>query len=889
MRKPSRTAAAIWRSWTRRRQLDGELADELKTYFDELVDKKIQSGADPESARRAAQLEVGSLDAIKQDIRDKRAGASIESIVMDVRYALRGLRRSPGFAAAAVATLALGIGANTAIFSVVNAMLVEPLPYRDSSRLVFVWSDMTSAGYPRAPLSGPELNDLREQTKLFEGFGAIWANTAALTGDGDPEQLRIGFVSTNFFDVLGAQPALGRIFGADDEHAAGPASILLSWPVFQRRYGGDAAIVGRRVLVNGQPMTVVGVMPSTFRLLMPPDAAVPDDMQAWLPFNPQFIRGPRGQQYLRVVGRMRAGVTVEQARREIDGVASRISHQFTDYGSAGRVFNTVGLQADGVRELRPTLLALFGGVGILLLIACVNVASLLVARAAARSRETALRVALGAARRRLLRQCLIEGLVLTGLGAAAGLIVAELALTPMLALRPASLDRIASAHIDRRALAFTVAVALAWGALLSCAPILEVLRTDLLTALQREGRHAISTVQYRTRASLVAIQIALGVALLVGAGLMVRSFFSIQSLDPGFQSEGRLTFKVAIPGARYRGREAVNAFSRRLQSELAAIPGVTAVGAISHLPFDNLPNWGGPYLTVAGGDDASAPHADLRTVTPGLFETIDATLLEGRYFTEDDDQRGAFVAIVDDLLASRSWPGESALGKRVFIDPGSTGHAAVAATVVGVIRHLRQRSLVDPLSEQVFVPQRVVNRSPISFVVKATLPKAELAQGARAAIARIDPQLPVYDVRPFDDYVDGARATQRFAGMLAAAFAAIAVALACVGVYGVMAYAMTRRRYEFGVRLALGATPEQLVRTVFSEGARLTVVGLLLGSVAAVGAAMAIRSQLFGVTAADVPTYTVAIGVIGAASLLAAWLPARRAAMASPLEVLRSE
>jgi len=498
-------------------------------------------------------------------------------------------------------------------------------------------------------------------------------------------------------------------------------------------------------------------------------------------------------------------------------------------------------------------------------------------------------VALGAARQRLLRQCLIEGLVLTGLGAAAGLIVAELALTPMLALRPASLDRIASAHIDRRALAFTVAVALAWGALLSCAPILEVLRTDLLTALQREGRHAISTVQYRTRASLVAIQIALGVALLVGAGLMVRSFFSIQSLDPGFQSEGRLTFKVAIPGARYRGREAVNAFSRRLQSELAAIPGVTAVGAISHLPFDNLPNWGGPYLTVAGGDDASAPHADLRTVTPGLFETIDATLLEGRYFTEDDDQRGAFVAIVDDLLASRSWPGESALGKRVFIDPGSTGHAAVAATVVGVIRHLRQRSLVDPLSEQVFVPQRVVNRSPISFVVKATLPKAELAQGARAAIARIDPQLPVYDVRPFDDYVDGARATQRFAGMLAAAFAAIAVALACVGVYGVMAYAMTRRRYEFGVRLALGATPEQLVRTVFSEGERLTVVGLLLGSVAAVGAAMAIRSQLFGVTAADVPTYTVAIGVIGAASLLAAWLPARRAAMASPLEVLRSE
>jgi predicted permease len=869
--------------------LDDDLDDELRAYFEELVEKKTRALRDPMSARREAQREFGSLDTIKQEVRELRAGAAIEALVTDVRYALRALRRSPGFTMAAVLTLALGIGANTAIFSVVSAMLVEPLPYRDSSRLVFVWSDMTPAGYPRAPLSGPELNDLRERTTLFDGFGAIWANTAALTGDGDPEQLRVGLVSTNFFDVLGVQPALGRTFGEADETPRGPASILLSWPVFQRRYGGDQTIVGRRVLVNGQSMTVIGVMPQSFRLLLPPDAAVPDDMQAWLPFNSQFTRGPRGQQYLRVVGRMQPGVTVDQARTEINSVAGRISHEFSEYGAAGRVFNTVGLQADGVRELRPTLLALFGGVGILLLIACVNVASLLVARAAARSRETALRIALGAGRGRLLRQCLVEGLVLTALGALIGLVVARSALTPILAMRPGSLDRIAAAQIDLRVLAFTGGTALVWGVLLSCAPLVEFLRTDLLIAIQRDGRQIATGVQYRTRALLVVAQIALGVVLAVGAGLMVRSFLKVQALDPGFRSSDTLTFKIAVPGARYRGREVVNAFSRRIQAELSAIPGVASAGAISHLPFDNLPNWGGPYLSAASADDASAPHADLRTVTPGLFETIDATLVEGRYFTEDDDPRSPLVAIVDDLLAQRSWRGQSALGKRIFLDPGSTGHAVVPATVVGVVKHLRMRSLVEALSEQVFLPQRVVNRSPIAFVLKTTLPAAELTPAVRAVVAKLDPQLPIYDAQPFESYLANARATQRFAGLLAVGFAAVALTLACVGVYGVMAYAMSRRRYEFGVRLALGATPGQLVRAVLKQGAQVTAAGIAIGIVGAMVAAQAIRAQLFGITERDVPTYAIAVVVIGVAALVAGWFPARRAATADPLAVLRSD
>ena len=885
---PGARIKSWWRTVVHRDRLDRDLDEEFAAFVDEIVARRVAGGQSPDAARREALVDIGGVQQIKEDVRAGRTGSALESLAHDLRYACRGLRRSPGFAAAAILALALGIGANTAIFSVVNALLVEPLPYRDSSRLVFVWADMSASGYPRAPLSAPELVDLRARTTRFDDFGAIWANTAALTGDGDPEQMRIGLVTTNFFDVLGVDAALGRTFTSDDESEGPPTAILLGAPVWQRRYGGDRSIVGRRILLNGQPVTVVGVMPPTFRLLMPPDAAVPDDMQAWILFNRNFTRGPRGQMFLRVVGRMRSGVPLEEARREIDGIAATISREFPDYGNGGRAFTTVGLQADGVRELRQPLIALFAGVAILLLIACVNVAGLLVARAAARSHETALRLALGAGRMRLLRQYLVEGLVLTAAGAAAGLIVARAALPSILALRPASLDRLAAAQIDARVLAFTLAVAVAWGLLLSCAPLAEAMRLDLVPALRQEGRRMAGSLQYRTRSALVVVQIALGVVLLVGSGLLIRSFLRIQALDPGFASESRLTFKVALPGSRYRNRDAFNAFSRRLQAELSALPGVASTGAISHLPFDNLPNWGGPYLS-APGDDSNAPHADLRTVTPGLFETIAAPLVEGRFFTEDDDPRRDMVAIVDDLLARRAWPGQSAVGRRVWIDPFSTGHPAVSATVVGVVRHLRIRSLVDPLSEQLFLPERIVNRSPLAFVVRTSNAPEEITATVRRAIAALDPELPVYDVRSLDSFVAGARAMQRFTSLLAGAFAAVALALACVGVYGVMAYAIARRRYEFGVRLALGAHPQQVIGLVVREGGRLMLAGVAAGVALGLVVAHSLQSQLFGVTPRDPATYGMAAAVVSLAALVASWLPARRAASADPLDALRSD
>ena len=810
--------------------------------------------------------------------------------MQDLKYALRGLRRSPGFAAVTVLTLALGIGANTAIFSVVQAMLVAPLPYRDPSRLVFVWTDLSVGGYPRAPLSGPELKDLRDRTTQFSDFGAIWATTTALTGDGDPEQLRIGLVTTNFFSMLGAVPALGRTFVPDDESQAAPRTILLGWPLWKVRFGGDSAIVGRRVQVNGQDVTVAGVMPESFRLLMPPDANVPDDLQAWQLLGPDVLtRAPRGQKYLRVVGRMKPGVTVEAARRDIDRVAATISREFAEYGTAGRAFTTVGLQADGVRQIRPALLALFGGVAILLLIACVNVASLLVERAASRSRDTAVRMSLGAGVARLARQSVVEGLVLAMIGAAAGVIVGQWSLQALLALRPASLDRLGAAHINATVLAFTIVTTAICGLLFSLAPVTELFRTDLTVTLQREGRRAGGSLQYRTRATLVVMQVALSVVLLTGASLMIRSFLAVQRVDPGFRSDRMLTFKVALPGARFPDAEAFNAFSRRLQAELAALPQVTGVGAVSHMPYDNVPNWGGPYITEKGADDSAAPFADNRAVSPGFFEAAGVRLVEGRFFTEDDDQRAQPVVIVDEQLAKRAWPGRSAIGQPIACDPFASGHPRYSATVVGVVGHLRHRSLIEDLGDQVYYAERQIQRNPMAYVVRTSGDPAALAPTVRQLVTNLDPELPVFDVRPLADYVVGARAAQRFTSILAVAFAAVALLLASVGVYGVIAYATTRRRYEFGVRLALGAHPREVVTLVLREGLRLTALGLGVGIVGAVLGARALRSQLFGVTAMDASSYAAAVLAIALVAFAACWLPARRASATSPLVAMKAE
>ncbi len=880
---------SAWRTMTRQSALDADLDAELQSALDDLAASHVASGLRPAEARRRALLDLGGTESVKEQVRDARVGAPTLTLLRDIALAWRGLRKAPAFTLAAVITLAIGVGANTATFSLVNAVLLQPLPYRGADRLVFVWSDMTTAGYPRGPLSGPELADLREQATRFEGFGAIWATTTALTGENDPQQLRIGLVTANFFSLLGADAAIGRTFVDEDEPAAGPTTMLLSDGLWRTRYGADPAIVGRRVLVNDQPTTIIGVMPPGFRLLMPPDSNVPEQLEAWQPFNRNMTGGPRGQMFLRVVGRMRDGVSVDEAAREVSVVAANIGARYAEYGSAGRAFTTIGLHDDGVRDIRPALLVLQGGVAVLLLIACVNVAGLLVARAAGRSRETALRLALGAGRHRLVSQCLAEGLVLAGLAAAAGLATGWLLLKLLAAARPASLDRIAGVGLDAAVLAFTAATALAVALAFSFAPLAEMVRANLVGLLHQGGRSLGSAFHHRVRKGLVVLQVALGVVLLVGAGLIVRTFANLTTVEPGFDDRGVLTFRLALPGNRYRTQESLDAFARQLETRLAALPGVSHAGAISHLPFDNIPNWSTTYLTEAGSDESRARRADSRAVSPGAFQAIGARIVEGRDFTEDDDEDSALVAIVDERLARLAWPGASAIGQRLATDPRVTGRPTVWVTVVGVVRHLRHLSLLEEVREQVYFPVRQAHRNPMAWMIRTNTDPASLSGAIRATVAALDPQLPVFDVRPLSEYVAGARATQRFTMLLAIVFAALAVMLASVGVYGVIQYGVARRQPELALRVALGAGQASLMGLVVGEGLRLALAGLAIGVAAACAATPAMRSQLFGVTPWDPVSFLVAVPVLAGVALAASAVPAWRATRVNPADGLRSD
>ena len=870
------------------RTLNRDLDQELQGAIDELAERHVRRGMTPARARRLARLDVGGLPQVREQVRDARTGAGLERLATDVRYALRALGKSPAVCAAVIGTFALGIGANTAIFSVLSAVLIEPLPYRDPGRLAIIWADWSAVGYPRGPLAGPELVDLRTRSTTIEAVDGIWSNTAALSGDGDPEQLRIGLVTQGFFRTLGVDAALGRTFAREDE-AKSAASILLSWDLWQRRYGGKPDIVGQRILINGTPTTVIGVMPREFRLWMPADANVPTTLQAWHLLPTGFTEWPRGQQFLRVVARLRPGMQLHQLNEDLARVGAQVGREFSEYGATPPRFFAVALHEDGVREFRQPLLALFGGVNLLLAMACVNVANLLIARAAARRREMAMRIALGASMLRLLRLAVIEGVLLAVAGGLAGSLVAAGGLNALLAMRPAALERIASASLDLRVLGFTAAISLAWGLLVSLAPFAEAVRLNVATAVRNTAGATGSTIGSRVRYALVAGEVAFGLVLLVSALLLARGFAELQNVDSGFRTDHTLTFRVALPASRYGTPEARIALVAQLTDRTRTLPGVSSVGAISHLPYDNLPNWSTPYLPEGTTDRSLVREADARAVLPDFLPTVRAHIVEGRDFTADDDFRKIPVAIVDTRLAARAWPGQSAVGKRPVTDPQTTGTPQTLVTVVGVVQHLRHRTPAEEVREQIYYPQFQVFRSPLAFTVRSTSNPSDLAAPIGRIVSQIDPLLPVYDVRLLDEYAHEAGGIPRFTTWLAGLFAAVALLLGAVGLYGVMAYVVTERRREFGVRMALGASRIAVLNLVMREAGALALRGAVLGGIAALGAGQLLRSELHGVHATDPTAFGLAMLTLAATVILASLLPAWRATRTAPLEALRVE
>ena len=872
-------------------QADQHLEEEVSSYLQMLVDEKVQAGASPAEARRAALLEMEGVTQVKEKVRDVRSAALLHSLAQDVRYGARLMMKRPAFTLFALLTLAIGIGINTAIFSVVNAVLLEPLPYSDSSRLVIVWSQFKSAGLLRAPASGPALAELRSRSRLFHDFGGIWVGSGALTGEGEPEQIKLGQVTSNFFSVLGAKPALGRLFLPEDEGGRGAIVILLSDGLWRRRFGADPSIVGQTVRMSGATVTVAGVMPRDFELIFPADANVPGNIQAWIPFPYPIEKGPRDLNFVRVIGRLQPNATLPQAQAELDNIGGQLRTQFREYAEQDLNFQAIPLQGDAVKEVRPALLALFAGVALVLLIACANVANLLLARASERTREMTMRRALGASRLRLMRQLITESVMLAFLGGVAGLAVAWLLLRSMPAVWPDAAPRLNTIGLDLRTLTFTSALCILTGLLFGMAPALGVSRVHLLDMLK--GGKTAGPGSSKFRRLLVLSEVSLAFTLLIGAGLMLRTFGQLLKVDPGFNSSNVLTFAVSLPASRYPDDTRRTEFLRRLEHDLAALPGVQNAGAVSHVPFDDFPNWYSYYWPEgATREQESTLMADHRSVSSGFWPAFGVPLIAGRAFNELDDANHPRVAIVDDLLAQQTWPGKNPIGQKLNVEVIAEGEFARDwAKVIGVTRHVKYQSLTQSGRPQVYLnyTQSPRPQMQMAFALRADGPVDALMEPIRRAVATLGKDLPISKVRPLESYVAQARTRTRFVTMLSGLLAVIALLLACIGIYGVTSYSVAQTTSEIGVRLALGAKRRDIVRMVLRRSMPAVGLGVVVGGAGSFVLTPLLSNLLFQVQAKDWATFIVVAALLCLVGFVACFVPAAKASRADPTVALRYE
>jgi predicted permease len=883
------TLASVWRHFFRRQREERDLDDEIASAVELLVEEKVAAGMTAEEARRAAAIELGGPEQVKEAVRDVRPGRLLEQTWQDLRYAARGLAKSPTFTAVAVLTLALGIGANSAIFSVLDAVLIRPLPYARPDRLVMIWSEFRSAGQKRVPSAGPQLTEIARRTRLFQEVAGVWVGRGALAGDGEPEQVRVGNVTANFLSIFGVAPGAGRLFARGDEGHGSSPNVIISDGLWRRRFGADPSVIGRTLRLDGEPHTVVGVMPQGFQIVFPADASVPSEIDVWRPFLDDLSQRPRGLGFLRLIGRLRPGVTLDQAQSELDSIATALRASFSEYATPDLRTQVTPLQRDSVREVRPILLALFGGVAIVTLIACANVANLLLARATRREREISLRAALGAGRGRIARQLLTESLLLAGLGGLVGIGIGWAGVHLLLGLRPVSLARIQSAGLSGSVLAFTLVLTALVGILAGLAPVIASARSNLLRGFQdRSGSGAPG--RSRAQKALVLAEVALGFVLVAGSGLMVRTFVGLLHADPGFDAAGALTFQVGSPSGSEDDASAQR-FFRDLQTKLERLPGVTAVGAVSHLPLDDYPNWYEYYWNDgAPATERNKFLADHRAVLPGFFRSARIALLAGRDFTALDGPDRPNVVVVDESLARREWPGESPLGKRLtatFLRFGS--FEPKVAEVIGVVRHARYHALAADGRGQIYVPYLQSARENLAFVVRTDADPLALARPVREAAASLDPEVAISKMRPFSAYVDSAREATRFTTAVAGVLAGIALLLAFVGIYGVVSCSVAARTAEIGVRMALGGRPRNILWLVLGQTLRITGIGLAAGAGASLLLTGLIAKLLYGVGPRDPLTLAASALILAVAGIVAAVLPARRAMSVDPVIALRHE
>jgi len=815
----------------------------------------------------------------------------MSDFLLDLRFAARSLRRHPTFAAAAVLTIAIGIGANTAIFSVVNAALLRPLPYADQHRVLDIAN--TWEGSPRAGLSPAEFFDYRTTVgDAFSALGVFAMGTATLVGGAEPAALRAGFVSADVLPALGIQPVIGRPFTADEERA-GANVALISHGLWSRQFGADPAIVGRQITLSGTGTDVIGVLPPEFQLPDDYGAGVGTDVVVPLGLDPATSTA-RGSHFLSGVGRLAPGASPEHAQGALDAIARRFVADFPDdYPRDMRFGVTVTPIADRViGDARRPLLLLLGAAGFVLLVACANVANLMLARLDARQGELAVRTAVGAGRGRLVRQLLAESLAIGTLGGAAGVVLAWWGTRLLLALRPPNLPRFSEVVLDYRVLAFAAAAAIGTGLLFGLVPALRFSGVRMAGALHASGRGAGGGNRFRH--ALVVGQVALALTLLAGAGLLGRSLAALRAVDPGFRPDHVLTGRVSLPPADYAEERQVIETFEAIRTRVAGAPGVRAAGAVTSLPL--LSGLGDINIQIEGrmvAEGDVSPRADWQAVTPGYFDAMGLVVLRGRGIDERDRTGAPGVVVINETMAERYWPGDDALGAR-FVLGGRAGPGLV--TVVGIVGDVRHGSLADPRVSQMYLAHAQfrfwnggsVARS-LTLVVRSAGDPQALATAVRGAVRAVDPRLPVANVLAMDEVVTASLGRERFLFALAAAFAVVALVLGALGVYGVLAYGVARRTREIGLRLALGARGREVARLIALEGGRLVLGGTVLGLAGAILLGRLLRGLLFGVAPLDPVTLIAAPLALAGAALVATWLPARRAAHLDPMEALRND
>ncbi len=804
----------------------------------------------------------------------------IEDTWQDVRVGVRTLRKAPAFAAVAVATVALGIGANTAIFSAVDTILIRPLPYADPDRLVMVWEDATAAGFPRNTPAPGNYTEWTRLNRVFTDMGATAGGSANVTGDGSPEQLNGRRVTASFFSVLGVAPVVGRSF-TDEEDRGGARVVVISHGLWQRRYGGDSSIVGKTLQMSGLTYQVVGVMPRSFVFRR-------NDVDYWIPvhFTPAQATQRRSH-YLNVVARLRPGVTLAAADAEMRRVSAVLQQQYPD--SNARVTTTVvPLKEDLLGTTRAELLVLMGAAGAVLLIACANLASLLLSRAASRRSDLAIRTALGATRGRLVRQLLAEGMMLSALGGGLGLAIAPAGASLLARLTPRGFPESAVSILDLRLLGFALVASIAAGVIFSVLPAWQAARTSWRAAVERGTRTTSGTDARRTRDALVVFQVAAALVLLVAAGLMLRTLGQLRSIDLGFRPDHVLTMRTTLPPTTYREWPQRLEFYNRVLTNVRALPGVTNAAYGSVLPFASTGNTNWFQIEGATAAPDIDPDALRRVGTSGYLQTLGAHVIEGRLLDDRDVEGAPLTAVVNATMARRYLSGTTAVGHHIRFGAGPT---SPAFTIVGVVQDLRERGYEPAMKPGVYLSVAQLGDAEQTdyLVVRGSGDVTGLTSSVRRIVSAVDPEQPVSAVRPLDAILDVTVDDRQQQMTLLVAFAGLALFLASIGLYGVLSYLVAQRTREIGVRIALGASQGSVVRAVVGRGAALTATGLVIGLVVAWASARAMQGLLYGVSAMDPVTFISVVALLGSIALVASWLPARRAASVDPMIALRAE